>query len=52
MKKYFVTAIRWNEEKERTEKIAVGVFDEFIMAKIFKDAYQEHFSTTAEIEEI
>ena len=49
--KYFVIASRWDEEKECIIKTIVGEFTEYIMASIFKEAYNEHFSADAKVVE-
>lgn len=51
MKKYEVEVIRWNEELKKQVKVVAGTFDRFIDAKLFADAYSQHFSATAEIVE-
>ena len=49
--RYFVIASRWDEEKECIIKTIVGEFTEYIMASIFKEAYNEHFSADAKVVE-
>lgn len=49
MKKYYVVATKWNEERRAQIKYVAGEFTEYVMAEIFKDAYNEHYHANAEI---
>ena len=49
--KYFVVATRWSSEKQAQIKEIVGAFERFHMARIFQQAYNEEYSTQAEIVE-
>lgn len=49
--KFEVVVTVWdNEQKKRVKKVA-GTFDQFFNAKLFADAYANHFKTTYEIVE-
>lgn len=52
MKKYYVIAKRWFAEHKEVREFVAGEFDNFMCASIFKDAYNEHYSTTAYIKEV
>lgn len=41
MNKYFVIAIKWDDDKQKQVEYIVGTFDDFICAKLFKDAYNK-----------
>lgn len=45
--RYFVVAAKWSDEKETTVNYIAGEFAEFALARIFKDAYNEHFNANA-----
>ena len=49
MKKYFVIASHWDEEKKAQVKYIAGEFNNFANANIFKNAYNEHYSADAVI---
>ena len=49
MKKYFVIATHWDEEKKAQVKYIAGEFNDFPNANIFKRAYNEHYSADAVI---
>ena len=49
--KYFVIATCWNDEKEEAVKCIEGVFDSYMNASIFRDAYDKYYSTNAVIVE-
>lgn len=49
--KYFVIAVRWDDEKKEQEKYIAGEFPNFVNAVLFRNAYNTAFSTTAEIRE-
>ena len=51
MKKYEVWVTVWSDEYEKQIKVVAGEFDKFMNAKLFANAYSEHYSTTAEIVE-
>lgn len=51
MNKYEVWVTLWScEYKQQIKKLA-GTFDSFMNAKLFKEAYDNHYSTNAEIVE-
>lgn len=45
--RYFVIAERFDCEKKAQVKYIAGEFDSFPCAKIFKDAYNEHYKADA-----
>ena len=49
--KYFVIATCWNDEKKAAVKCIEGVFDSYMNASIFRDAYDKYYSTNAVIVE-
>ena len=49
--RYFVIASKWDREKECIIKTIVGEFTEYIMASIFKEAYNEHYRANAKVVE-
>ncbi len=49
MKKYYVVATKWSEGHEAQIKYVAGEFPEYVLAAIFKDAYNEHYHANAEI---
>ena len=49
MKESFVIATHWDEEKKAQVKYIAGEFNNFMNANIFKNAYNEHYSTDAVI---
>ena len=51
MKKYYVIAIHWDDEKKAQVKYVAGEFNTFVNARIFKDAYNEHYHANAELVE-
>ncbi len=51
MKKYFVIAKHWDNEKEDVVKYIAGEFTNWANAAIFCKAYSEHYSAKAEIVE-
>ena len=51
MKKYEVWVTVWSEEHKAQIKKVAGHFDTFICARLFKEAYEQHYSTSAEIGE-
>lgn len=51
MKKYFVIAIHWDNEKKAQVKYIAGEFTTYINAAIFRDAYNAHYSANAEVVE-
>lgn len=48
-KKYAVIAIKWSDEANRQVEYVAGTFDTFMNAKLFRDAYNEHYKATARI---
>lgn len=51
MSKYEVWVIVWSEELGQQIKKVAGTFDKYFNAKLFAEAYKEHFSASAEIVE-
>lgn len=51
MSKYEVWVTVWSEEYKKQVKVVAGEFDRFMNAKLFADAYSQHYSATAEIVE-
>jgi len=52
MKKYYVIATRWSDETKSQIRTIVGEFDEWMLAKLFCDAYSAEFMTEAHIVEV
>lgn len=48
---YYVIATRWDDEVRAQVKYIAGEFDSFVNAKIFRDAYNAHYSANAYIED-
>ena len=51
LKKYFVVAKRWSDEKKEIIEYIAGEFDEYMNASIFRDAYNKHYSAHSRIVE-
>ena len=51
MKKYEVWVTVWSDEFKQQIKKVAGEFDNFVNARLFADAYKDHFSASAEIVE-
>lgn len=51
-KRYFVWIIKWSDEEKKQVRALAGEFAEWFNASLFAKAYREHFSATAEIEEV
>ncbi len=51
MSKYEVWVTVWSEEHKAQIKVVAGTFDRFMNAKLFADAYKEHYSANVEIVE-
>ena len=51
MRKYEVWVKVWSEEYGKQVKVVAGEFDKFVNAKLFAEAYNKHYSATAEIVE-
>ena len=51
MSKYEVWVTIWSEEHKKQIKVIAGEFDRFLNAKLFADAYEKHYSASAEIVE-
>ena len=49
MSNYFVVATKYDEKLEKLIKVIIGQFKDFANAKIFKDAYNEFYSTDAKV---
>lgn len=47
MKKYFVIAVRWNNDINALVNTIVGTFDEYYLAAMFRDCYNDKFSAGA-----
>ena len=47
--KYFVIAKHWDDNKKDIVKRIAGVFDRYIDAALFRDAYNAHYHANAEI---
>lgn len=47
MKKYFVVATKWSIEDKSQIKYILGEFTDYTSARIFKEAYNEHFKADA-----
>ena len=45
--KYVVVATVWSHEHGKQIKKVAGMFDDFANAKIFRDAYNKHYSAHA-----
>ena len=51
MKKFYVMAKKWDDEKKDVVEYIAGTFDTWVLASIFRDAYNMHFSANARIAE-
>ena len=51
MKKYEVWVTIWSDEYKKQTKVVAGEFDRYINAKLFADAYANHYSANPEIVE-
>lgn len=51
MKKFEVWVTVWNEECGKQIKIVAGEFGRYFDAKLFSDAYANHYDTNPEIVE-
>lgn len=49
MKRYFVVATHWSEEDNAQVKYIAGEFTEYNLARIFKEAYNEHYKADAQV---
>lgn len=49
--KYEVWVTIWSYELKKQIKVVAGEFDRFMNAKIFADAYKNHYSASVEIVE-
>ena len=49
MSKFEVWVTKWSEEYKAQIKVVAGVFDQFFNARLFADAYREHFKASTEI---
>lgn len=49
--KYEVWVTVWSEEYKQQIKVVAGEFDRFMNAKLFCEAYKNHYSSDAEIVE-
>ena len=51
MSKFEVWVTVWRNEHQKQIKVVAGEFDSYMNAKLFANAYSEHYSATAEIVE-
>lgn len=51
MSKYEVWVTRWSEEHRNQIKVVAGEFTEYLNAKLFAQAYADHFHADTEIVE-
>lgn len=51
MNKYFVVALKWDDAKRKQVEFIAGTFDDFLCAKLFKDAYNNRYKADARIED-
>lgn len=51
MSKFEVLTTVWSDEEKKQVKVVAGEFDRFMNAKLFADAYENHYSAKAEIVE-
>lgn len=52
MRKFYVVAKKWDDMAKKQVEYVAGEFPDWVNARIFRDAYREHFSATAEIVEV
>ena len=52
MKKYYVIAKKWSDEAFAIVDYVAGEFPTYMNAKIFRDAYNQAYSTRAVIKEV
>ena len=52
MIKFIVVAEKWNEEKECVIRYTAGEFPDRVLARIFRDAYNETYCTNAKIKAV
>lgn len=52
MRKYYVIATRFDSESGKCKEFVIGEFTAYMNAKLFRDAYNEHYSASAFIQEI
>lgn len=50
--KYYVIAIRWDDELKKQIEYIAGKFETYSNARIFRDAYNNYYHTNAIITEI
>lgn len=51
MSKYEVWVTVWSAEHQKQIKVVAGEFDRFMNAKLFAEAYENHYSAKTEIVE-
>lgn len=51
MKKYFVKAKKWDEDKKKVIEYIAGEFDDWVNASIFRNAYNEYYKAEATVVE-
>lgn len=49
MKKYFVIATHWDDEKKTQVKYIAGEFNNYMNASLFKKAYNDYYHADAVI---
>lgn len=50
--KYQVWALQFDSESKMQREFMIGEFTSYFNAKLFRDAYNAHYSASARIEEI
>lgn len=45
--RYFVVATKWSDKEKAQIKYIAGEFTEYSLARIFKEAYNEHYRADA-----
>lgn len=50
--KYIVVATVWDKEAEKQVEVAQGSFDNYTMAAIFRDAYNNYYKSNARVVEL
>lgn len=52
MKKYYVIAKKWSEKDFAIVDYIAGEFNDYMNASLFRNAYNEYYSTDAIIKEV
>lgn len=47
--KYFVIATHWDNEKKAQAKYIAGLFDNYVNASLFKQAYNDRYHADAKV---